>query len=74
VTNLLRIAVPTLGFVVVAACVAGLVLGGLGTGSNPTRKRDVGSTLMAEAMLQRELPPVDISVPSEVETATFSLG
>jgi hypothetical protein len=74
VTNLLKIAVPTLGFVVVAACLAGLALGGLGIGSNLTGKKDIGSTLMTDPIPQRVIPPLDISAPSAVETATFSLG
>jgi hypothetical protein len=73
-TDLVRVAMPIVGFLVVAACVAGLALGGQSPDEGAIAGQRTGATTESSAVSLIALPPIDTASPAETETATFALG
>ena len=63
---------PILGMAVIGACVVGLVLGAIYLSS--TRERKTVILTKTSPVSRAAIPPIDASVPTRTETATFALG
>jgi hypothetical protein len=62
----------TLKIVVAGVCFVGLVLGVVCFGSMKERK--TMALTKASSVRKAAIPPIDVSVPTQTETATFALG
>ena len=61
----------TLKIVVAGVCFVGIVLGVIYLGATKERKM---MTLTEASSVKAAIPPIDGSVPTKTETATFALG
>ena len=63
---------PILRMAVIGASVVGLVLGAIYLSS--TRERKTMTLTKTNPVSRAAIPPIDASVPTRTETATFALG
>jgi hypothetical protein len=70
--DLIKATASILRVVVVGAGVVGLVLGAIYLGS--TKERKAMTLTKASSVREAAIPPIDVSVPTKTETATFALG
>ena len=62
----------TLKIVVAGVCFVGIVLGVIYLGA--TKERKTMALTEASSVRKAAIPPIDVSVPTQTETATFALG
>ena len=65
---------PILRTAVIGACVVGLVLGAIYLSSTKERKTVTLTKTKTSSDPKAAIPPIDASVPTKTETATFALG
>jgi hypothetical protein len=60
--------------VVLAVCLAGLLLGGLGIFYALADDEKAGVAMTPRPAHRAAIPPIDAQAPTEIETASFALG
>ena len=70
--DLLKATTPVLRIVVMGACFVGFVLGAVYLGS--TKERKTMTPTKTNSVPSATISPIDVSAPTQTETATFALG
>jgi hypothetical protein len=70
--DLLKATTPILKIVVLGACFVGLFLGAVYLGS--TKERKTMTPTKTRSVPNATISPIDVSAPTQTETATFALG